>query len=315
MNKTHPEKTEWNGLPFQPISQFYLKRFGGKVYKIPLAIADDCPNRRGLKGMKPCVFCDEWGSAAREEAFDLSLKNQIEKYRDHISKRYNAHQFLAYFQAYTNTFLKIQSLREHLETALAYPEILGFVIGTRPDCISKAVLDLWSEMAEKTFVAVELGVQSFFNPQLEFLSRGHTREDSINAIKKIAENPKINLGIHLIFGSPNETMEDIIETAKICNELPISNVKLHNLHVLKNTPLAEIYNRGEFEPISFEDYSKKVKVFLEHLSPNIYIHRLAAYSSRWDELIAPSWTANKMKTHQEIIDFIRAEKSYQGHKF
>lgn len=308
-------QNEWKGLPFHPISRFYENRFGSKVYKIPLAIADDCPNRRGLKGMKPCVFCDEWGSAAREEAFSLDLKTQIEKYHDHIQKRFKSDQFLAYFQAYTNTFLKIQSLRAHLETALEFPYIKGFVVGTRPDCLSKAVLDLWSEMAEKTFVAVELGVQSFFDPHLEFLSRGHSAADSIAAIKKIAENPKINLGIHLIFGCPNETLEEIIQTAKICNELPITNVKLHNLHVLKNTPLQELYEQGRFEPISFEDYALKVKVFLEHLSPEISVHRLAAYSSRWDELIAPTWTNNKMKTHQEIIDFIRAEKSFQGLKF
>ena len=306
---------KWKGLPFHPISEFYENHFGSKVYKIPLAIADDCPNRRGLKGMKPCIFCDEWGSAAREEAFSLDLRVQIEKYHDHIQKKFKSENFLAYFQAYTNTFLKIKNLRDHLETALEYPYIKGFVVGTRPDCISNSVLDLWQEMSEKTFVAVELGVQSFFNPQLQFLSRGHTSEDSILAIEKIARNSKVNLGIHLIFGCPNESIEEVIKTAQICNKLPISNVKLHHLHVLKNTPLEEIYKQGHFEPISFKEYAEKVKIFLEYLSPEISVHRLAAYSSRWNDLVAPAWTANKMKTHQEIIDYIRSENSIQGLRY
>ena len=302
----------WNGLPFRPISQFYKERFGGKVYKIPLAIADDCPNRRGLKGMQACVFCDEWGSAARSEAFDLELRTQIQNYHAHIAAKYNSQQFLAYFQAYTNTFLKLQSLKQNFEIALEFPFIQGLVVGTRPDCISKGVLDLWNEFSQKTFIAVEFGVQSFFDTQLEFLRRGHTAKDSIEALHRIAKETSVDLGIHLIFGNPNETDDQIIETAKICNDLPITNIKLHHLHVLKNTPLETIYKENQFQPIDFEIYAHRVGLFLDHLSPKIFIHRLAAYSSRWDELIAPAWTKNKMKTHQGIIDHMREKGLYQG---
>lgn len=302
----------WPGLPYHSISEHFKRIFNEKVYKIPVTVVDNCPNRMGLKGMKTCSFCDVWGSAAQSESFEMSLPAQIEKYHQSISKKYNAQQFLIYFQAYTNTFTKVSALKENFELALSYPFVKGFVLGTRPDCISESVLQLWQDYTQKTFVSVELGVQSFFNPHLEFMQRGHSAEDSLAAIQKIADRTSVDLGIHLIFGSPNESNEEIIQTAKICNDLPITNVKLHNMHVLKNTELEKWYHAGNFQPISLEDYSKKVQLFLSYLHPRIAVHRLAAYASRWEELVAPQWTADKMRPHQEIIDALRANKIYQG---
>lgn len=305
----------WLGVPYHTISEHYNKLFGEKVYKVPVAVVDDCPNRRGLKGMQTCVFCDVWGSAANAESLSMELRAQIEKYHGIISKKYNAKAFLIYFQAYTNTFTKVSALRNNFDVALSYPWVKGFTVGTRPDCLSKSVLDLWQEYHEKSFVAVELGVQSFYNDQLEFMRRGHTAEDSIAAIHKIASSTTVDLGIHLIFGSPTETDEQIIETAKICNDLPITNVKLHNLHVLKNTPLEEMYHKGEFSPIDKDTYTRRVELFLQHLSPRLALHRLAAYSSRWDELVAPEWTRNKMGMHQYIIESLRSHGAYQSQNF
>ncbi|MEN0057428.1 MAG: TIGR01212 family radical SAM protein [Bdellovibrio sp.] len=302
----------WLGLPYHTISEHYNKLFGEKVYKIPVSVVDDCPNRRGLKGMQTCVFCDVWGSAANAESLSMELRAQIEKYEAAIRRRYKAQAFLIYFQAYTNTFTKVSALRHNFAVALSYPGVKGFTVGTRPDCLSKAVLDLWREYHEKSFVAVELGVQSFFNDQLEFMRRGHTAEASIEAVHKIAEQTPVDLGIHLIFGNPGETDEHIVETARIVNTLPITNVKLHNLHVLKSTPLEEMHRQGAFVPIDRETYAHRVELFLQHLSPRFAMHRLAAYSSRWDELIAPEWTKDKMGTHQYIIDQLRARKSYQS---
>jgi radical SAM protein (TIGR01212 family) len=305
----------WNGLPFKPISQAYQERFSGKVYKIPVTVVDDCPNRRGLKGMETCIFCDVWGSAATTESFQMGLREQIEVFQKKIHDKYKAEQFLVYFQAYTNTFTKLDALRINFETALSFPFVKGFVVGTRPDCLSKGVLDLWQEFHSKSYVAVELGVQSFDDEQLLFMKRGHTREQSFKAIKKISSETSVDLGIHLIFGWPTETDQQIIETANICNDLPITNIKLHNLHVLKGTGLEKLYGAGQFVPVDFETYARRVQLFLEHLSPHIFIHRLAAYSSRWEELIAPAWTADKMKTHQGLIDFLRANQSFQSKKF
>ncbi|MFZ3229232.1 MAG: TIGR01212 family radical SAM protein [Pseudobdellovibrio sp.] len=302
----------WTGLPYHSISEHYRRIFKEKVYKIPVSVVDNCPNRMGLKGMKTCSFCDVWGSAARSESFTLTLDEQILKFHDLIEKRYHAKKYLVYFQAYTNTFTKIPALRNNFELALKHDFVKGFVVGTRPDCLSKGVLDLWQEYYQKSFVSVELGVQSFFDEHLAFMQRGHTAEDSIAAIHKIHDNTAVDLGIHLIFGSPNETEEQIIQSAKICNDLPITNIKLHNLHVLKNTELEKWYLAGDFQPISQIDYTHKVKLFLSHLKPHIAVHRLAAFASRWDELVAPQWTANKMGTHQAIIDELRLSKTFQG---
>jgi hypothetical protein len=305
----------WRGLPYNTIAEHYSNRFGEKVYKIPVSVVDDCPNRRGLKGMQTCVFCDVWGSAARSESLTMELKAQIEKYHDHIAKKFKAKSFLVYFQAYTNTFTKLTGLRHNFETALSYDYVKGFVVGTRPDCLSKGVLDLWQEFHQRSFVAVELGVQSFFDDQLEFMRRGHSAQDSIDAIHKIADATDVDLGIHLIFGNPGETDESIVRTAEIVNTLPITNVKLHNLHVLKNTPLEEMYHKGEIQPVERDVYAARVKLFLQHLAPHIALHRLAALAPRWDELVAPAWTADKMGTHQFIIDFLRDNKAHQSQLF
>lgn len=262
--------------------------------------------------MKTCSFCDVWGSAAREEALTLPLREQIEKYRGIIRAKKKANKFLIYFQAYTTTFNRIQHLRECFAQACEYDDVVGFVIGTRPDCLSPALLDLWQEYHEKKFVSVEMGVQTFDERQLLFLQRGHTAKASIEAINKIAKHTTVDQGIHLIFGLPGETEAQARETALICNDLPITHVKLHNLHVLKNTELEKWFRQGLFEPMEFEKYARHVQVFLEHLHPRFYIHRLAAYASRWDELIAPQWTADKMRTHQGIVDFLRAQKSSQS---
>lgn len=302
----------WSGLPYHTIAEHYNHLFGEKVYKIPVTVVDNCPNRMGLRGMQTCVFCDVWGSAANSEAMTMELRAQIDKFHERLAHKYKAKSFLIYFQAYTNTFTKISSLRNNFDIALSYPFTKGLVLGTRPDCISKAVLDLWQEYHQKSFIAVEMGVQSFDNTQLEFMRRGHTAEDSIEAIHKIADNTDVDLGIHLMFGNPGETDEQIVKTAQIVNTLPITNVKLHNLHVLKNTPLEDIYHRGEFAPIEFNDYARRVELFLQHLSPRIALHRLAAYASRWDELVAPKWTSDKMGTHQKIISYLRSQGAYQS---
>lgn len=302
----------WSGLPYHSIAEHFKRIFNEKVYKIPVSVVDDCPNRMGLKGMKTCSFCDVWGSAADSNSFSMPLPQQLETYQQKIQKKYKAQKFLVYFQAYTNTFTKVSQLKSHFDLALQYPNVVGFVLGTRPDCISESVLQLWQEYCQKSFVAIELGVQSFVDSHLEFMQRGHSAEDSIKAIHKIAAKTSVDLGIHLIFGSPFETNQQVIDAALRCNDLPITNVKLHNLHVLKNTALEKWFNEGTFTPISLDDYTQRVELFLSHLHPRIAVHRLAAYSSRWEELIAPRWTADKMGPHQHIVDHLRDRQVFQG---
>ncbi len=307
------DSNQWHGLPYFAISQFYQRQFGGRVYKIPVSVAQTCPNRQGLGGTRVCIFCDQWGSAAFPEYRLESLKDQIHQAKNRLQRRFHTQMFLVYFQAYTHTFGRSEHLREQLKTVWSFPEVKGIVIGTRPDCISQAVLDLWNEMsAENRFVSIELGVQTFCDERLKWLARGHNGQKAIDAIWRIKENTPVDLGIHLIFGLPHETDEEIICLAEKVNNLPIDNVKLHNLHVLKDTELADLWQRGDFDPISRELYIHRVILFLEHLRPDIAVHRLAAVASRHEELLAPHWASSKMQTYQMVLDEFKLRQSYQG---
>lgn len=306
---------DWNGKPYFPISLVYKRRFGGKVVKIPVSIAEDCPNRRGIKGMQTCIFCDEHGSFAYPESQGDELSRQIEAHRAKIQARFNADRFLVYFQAYTTTFTQLARLKAGFDLALSYPDVAGLVVGTRPDCLSHAVLQTWKEYGQRAFLGVELGVQSFDDDQLKWMRRGHDARQAISGIERVARESGADVGVHLIFGWPSETDKQIVETARLCNELPISNVKLHNLHVLKGTPLADLHARGEFEPLALDEYARRASLFLEHLSPCIAVHRLAALSSSWDELIAPAWTRHKMKSYQGILDWMNERGRWQGLRY
>jgi uncharacterized protein len=298
--------------PYFSIGNYYKNRFGTKVVKIPVSTVDTCPNRLGLKNMKTCIFCDEWGSAAYEKKQKQNLERQISEIKQIKAQKNKSHKFLVYFQAYTSTFQGIEKLRGQFETALAEPDVVGIVVGTRTDCVSPALVRLWSEFAARTYFSVEFGVQSFFDHHLEFLARGHDSSSAVKTIREMTSLPNTDVGVHLIFGLPNETDAEIVKTAEICNELGIQNVKLHNLHVLKNTELEEIYKRGEFEPVSLEEYARRVSLFLSKLNQNIAVHRLGAVASRWEELVAPEWTKYHLKTYQFIKDYLSA--SLPGHQ-
>ncbi len=304
----------WNlEQPYNPISHFYKERFGAKVYKVSVATAGTCPNREGLRGMKTCNFCDQWGSAAYAENLGKPLLEQIHTVKDRVQKARNAEKFLIYFQAYTTTFQSVRRLALDLEQALDVEGVVGAVIGTRPDCVSDGFVELCREFSARTFIAVEMGVQSLNDSSLEWMRRGHSASLSLKSLNKIRNGaPKVNLGAHFIFGSPGETNEEVTQTAKEINQWPIENVKLHHLHVLKGTPLEVEYTEGRFEPLEREVYFKRCALFLQYMRPDINVHRLSAQSSRWDELVAPAWTADRMGNYQGMIDFLRDNNMYQS---
>lgn len=302
-------------IPYNPISQFYRQRFGAKVHKISVAVAETCPNREGLRGMQTCNFCDQWGSAAYHKNLNRPLKDQIDQVRQILIDKRKAEKFLVYYQAYTTTFASTRKLRDQFLTALEYPDVVGLVVGTRPDCVSDAFIETCKEMSDKCYVAVEMGLQSFDEDILKWMRRGHTAEQSVRAIEKIHKAcPNISLGTHLIFGAPTETDQMAIEAARKINDLPVDNVKLHHLHVLKDTPLAEEYARGEFVPLDREAYFQRCTLFLQHLKPTTAVHRLSAFAPRWDELIAPAWTSFRMKTYQDMLEYMRNQNAYQGQR-
>lgn len=304
---------QWQGLPYYPISQFYKSQFGGRISKLPVSIAGSCPNRDGLNGMETCIFCDKYGSAAYPETQGMELREQIKTNRLKIRRGKHTGKCLIYFQAYTNTFMRVNSLREQMEIASEFDDVVGFVLGTRPDCISEALFDLMNEYSQKTFVSMEFGVQSFQDEALDWMKRGHSAERSIKAIRRFRlKCPNVDLGLHLMFGWPMEDHSHIIEAAKICNELPLDNVKLHNLHVLKDTELEELYKDQKFEPIDREEYAARVTLFLQHLRPELAVHRLTAFASDREELVAPAWVAQRMENYQFMLDWMNSKGAYQS---
>ncbi|KAA3614079.1 MAG: TIGR01212 family radical SAM protein [Calditrichaeota bacterium] len=305
-------KQNWNNHRFYPISQYYQKIFKEKVYKVSVSVAETCPNRQNLKMDTTCIFCDEWGSAAYHLDRDKSLIDQIKTNRDKIRKRYRAKKFLVYFQSYTNTFDRVTNLEKRFKIALEQEDIVGLVLGTRPDCLPKRLMPMLRELKEKTFIQIELGVQSFDDKQMHFLKRGHSAECSVDAIKKVYAETGLKSGVHLMFGLPDESDEQLIETAILINSLPVDTVKLHNLHVLVNTPLADLYHQNKFAPVSLEEYARRVVLFLRHLSPDVAVNRLTAVANRWDELVAPAWAKEKMRPVQYIEDQMALQDVLQG---
>ncbi len=307
---------EWGGLPYHSIGFFYRQKFGEKIFKVPVSIATTCPNRDGLGGMKTCNFCDEWGSAAYPDLQNLTIEDQIQRAIGSIGTARKVKSFIVYFQAYTTSFSRVQALAEQVARALKAFPFRGVVIGTRPDCLSDSFLEFLSDLSQTQFVSLELGVQSFSESQLLWMRRGHTVVRSLQAVGRVQRMaPKVDLGLHLMFGSPGETVEQVRLTARLCNSLNVNNVKIHNLHVLRNTPLADLYQRGEFAPLPQSVYYHWVEQFLRFLSPKISVHRLSALSNRSEELIAPSWTSKKMEIYQGILDHVRSAGTYQGCEF
>ena len=297
---------------YLPISQYYREKFGFRVQKVSVSIAKTCPNREGLAGMETCIFCDEWGSAPAFVQADWTMLEQLKYHRERIRKRYKANKFLVYFQSYTNTFGRLSDLKKRCDEALQQKDIIGIVIGTRPDCLPKGALKFFGELASQTYLSIELGIQTFNDEQLIFLRRGHDSEASIQALKQLREIQNLNICTHLIFGIPGESDQQLVEAANLLNELSVDGVKLHNLHVLKNTPLAEEYNAGNFSPIELPDYARRVVLFLENLDQRISIHRLSAVAPRWDELIAPEWNKEKMRPAQYIENLLAKRETWQG---
>ena len=303
---------DWGGKPYFPISSHYKKKFGEKVYKITVGTSEICPNRRGNDESDHCIFCDESGSAAYHLSEKKPLQQQIRENREWLSKRFNVNRFLVYFQPYTSTMEQLGTLEKNLNLALEEDKVSGLVLGTRPDCLPEKIFPLFRQIMEKTYLSIELGVQSFSDSALLFLRRGHTAQQSIEAIHRLHELSGVEIGIHLMFGLPDEKDSNLVETAQLINSLPISNVKLHNLHVLANTPLESLFQNKQFIPVELEDYAKKVVLFLEHLSPQIAVQRLAATANRWEHLVAPEWTKERMRPSQVIMNKMLSETRYQG---
>ncbi len=300
------------GLPYYSIGQYYRKRFGQKVRKISVQISETCPVR---EAKEVCIFCDDWGAGGQQVIYGQSLETQIRVNTKRMRDKMGIDAFLVYFQPYTSTFGRLRHLEKNLMDALSQPGVKGLVIGTRPDCLPKGIFPLFRRIAEQAYLSIEIGAQSFREGRVAWLKRGHSAQASLDAVTRLREEAGVEVGVHLIFGFPNEDFKEVREAAEICNGLPLESVKLHNLHVLTGTPLAEMYQQGEFTPDNLEVYTDKVKFFLEGLNPEIAVQRLAASVEDPAQLVAPNWCLEKRKTQNYILNNLKKAQSWQGKSY
>lgn len=296
-------------------SRYLKETFGGKTYKVVVSSGLTCPVRDGLLDQGGCAFCDVRGSSSffGKQGRGREISEQIKSRLPGIRDRFGAQKFIAYFQSYTNTYSDIEYLREIYAAALAEPGISGLAIGTRPDCLPDPVIDLLEELAQKHYVSLELGVQSFEDPSLEWLARGHDGECSRVALRRLREKaPSVHTCVHLILGSPTDSPTAARDAALELNALGTRGVKLHQLMVLERTKLARLYREEPFKTLTIEEYTAQVADFLEHLSPGIYVERLCAQASHKEELVAPDWSKYRWEPHNRMREILLERGTKQG---
>lgn len=286
--------------------QFLLKRYGKRIHKVALDAGFTCPNRDGTKGTGGCTFCNNV-SFSPAAGSRLDVPGQIAKARVAIAKRTRARQFIAYFQAYTNTYADIAELETLYREALAQPDVIGISVGTRPDCVSPAVLDLLETLRDEGLeVWLELGLQSAFDDTLARVNRGHTlaeyRETALAARAR-----GIPLCTHLIIGLPGENERHYHSTLDTVLEIGVDGLKLHPLHVVKRTILAYQWRRGGYEPLNQVDYIRIAADLIERTPQHIIFHRVTATASK-DILLAPEWCSQKWN----ILNGIEKELRQRG---
>lgn len=278
-------------MEYYSFNQYLKDTFGCKVYKISINAGFTCPNRDGTLGTRGCIFCSKGGSGDFAESSTLSVTEQIESGKQRVSKKIKSGKYIAYFQAFTNTYAPIDVLAEKYCEAINHPDIVGISIATRPDCLGEGVLTLLSEINKIKPVFVELGLQTIHEKTAEYIRRGYPLSVYDNAIKAL-KKAGINTVVHLIIGLPNESREEMLESVEYACKSGADGIKLQLLHILKGTDLADDYLSGKFETLSMEEYLSIIKDCVEIIPKNIVIHRLTGDGPKKD-LIAPLWSADK----------------------
>lgn len=282
----------------------YLKdKFGQKVYKISLDGGFTCPNRDGKTGTRGCIFCSKGGSGDFAESREMSITEQIENGKKRVEKKIKSGKYIAYFQAFTNTYAPVEILRQKYEEAINHPNIVALSIATRPDCLGDDVLRLLDEMNKIKPVFVELGLQTIHQKSAKYIRRGYdlsVYDKAVRDLKKIG----VNVVVHVILGLPNESENDMLETVKYVCESGANGIKLQLLHVIDGTDLAKDYEKGLFKTLEFDEYVNLIVKCVKIIPKDIVIHRLTGDGAKKD-LIAPLWSADKKRVLNAINKALR----------
>ena len=277
----------------------YLKdKFGQKVYKISLDGGFTCPNRDGTIDTRGCIFCSKGGSGDFAQSRNLSITEQIESGKKRVEKKIKSGKYIAYFQAFTNTYAPVEILRAKYSEAINHPDIVALSIATRPDCLGDDVIELLDKMNKIKPVFVELGLQTIHSESAKYIRRGYSLEVYNEAVKKL-KNIGVNIVVHIILGLPNESEEDMLESVKYVCQSQIDGIKLQLLHIIAGTDLAKDYEKGLFKTLEFDEYVELIAKCVAIIPKNIVIHRLTGDGAKKD-LIAPLWSADKKRVLNAI---------------
>lgn len=285
-------------MEYYSFNKYLRDTFGDKVYKISINAGFTCPNRDGTLGTRGCIFCSRGGSGDFAESAKLSVTEQIESGKKRVEKKIKSGKYIAYFQAFTNTYAPIEVLKQKFFEAINHKDIVALSIATRPDCLPKEVIELLNELNKIKPVFVELGLQTTNEKSAKYIRRGYDLSVYDDAVKKL-KSIDVNIVTHVIIGLPNETKEDMLKTVEYVCDIGTNGIKLQLLHVLKNTDLADEYEQGNFEVLSMEKYLDIIKSCVDIIPKNVVIHRLTGDGAKKD-LIAPLWSADKKRVLNAI---------------
>ena len=296
--------------PYRSLNEYYREVFGRKTAKISLDGGFTCPNRDGTCGTSGCLFCSAGGSGDFAENASLSITEQVAQGKAQTSDKWKDPAYVAYFQAFTNTYAPAEELRQKYEEALSCEGVEGLSIATRADCLPEDVLDLLAELNQKTKLWVELGLQTADEISAEFIRRGYPFRVFEKAVLDLAERD-IPVIVHVILGLPGETRETILHTIDCVNHLPVQGIKLQLLHVLADSDLAEIYEKGDYIPLTKEEYISLVGDCIAHLREDIVIHRLTGDGDK-NTLLAPLWSLKKRDVLNSLHKYLKENHIRQG---
>jgi len=295
---------------YHTLDYFYKNKFRSKVFKVSLNGGFTCPNKDGNVGFGGCIYCSESGSGEYAGKKEDNLIYQFYSVRDVILKKWPNSKYIAYFQANTNTYAPIEILKSKYESVLSIENVVGLSIATRPDSISDECMDYLDELSKRTYLTVELGLQTVHESTAALINRCHDLSSFEECVLKLRKR-NINVVVHIINGLPYETKEMMVDTVKYLNNFDIQGVKIHMLHILKNTALEKLYLKERFDVLAREEYVDIVCNQLEYLNPNIVINRITG-DPKIDDLVEPSWLIKKFGVLNEIDKEMARRDSYQG---
>ena len=300
----------WGGKRYNSFNRALQQTFQTRVHKVSLRMDFTCPNRDGRVAVGGCTYCNNEGHTPPGFRAGTTVSEQLEQGTRAVSRRHGAKKFIAYFQSYTNTYGSVAKLERLYREALDFPGVVGLSVATRPDCVPDEVLDLLADLSRRTYLWLELGLESMHDKTLQWVNRGHGLKEFIDAAER-SKARGLRVCVHLILGFPTESRADILESPPLLNRLGIDGVKLHNLHVIKNTALEKLYLSAAFQLLSREGYAGLVADFLELLSPEIVLHRLTGETYR-ELTVAPEWSVNKIAALNAIHDELERRGTWQG---